>query len=471
MKHGVRRTLVWLGAGVVGQRLLQLVAFVLVGRTLGVAGLGVYAQGLALAAVLAVLAGAGMRNLVARDVAREPRAARALVLQAVRLRLCAGLALAAIAAAVAFAAAGQPWFWLLCALHVVPASFDLKNLLDAAGRTRGEVALEAGAALLQVALVAIWSGLGGEQLELLAAISLASRGVYALGAVFAIARLPAATAPARLSIGFGAVGLGQTAHELLTIGDIALVALVCGDRAAGHYAVAARFAVAALVPSTQLARLLLPHLLHAPLRGDSRRTLATALRATLWLTLPLFAGGAVVADALCAISGDAFRASGDALRLLLLAGVCQHVGWQCSHALLAAGRDRASAHGLAWPALLAALALPAAPLAAREPAALATAAALIVALAQAVYAGAGLATTRSERAARTGLGGPVAAALATALAAALPAVWLPAPAALPVQLAAGAAAFGVVLWRCELRGRLRRVGDGLATASGLADGA
>lgn len=472
MKHGVRRTLVWLGAGVVGQRLLLLVAFVLVGRTLGVTGVGIYAQGLALAAVLAALAGAGVRNVVARGVARAPDAARALVLRAVRLRLFAGLALAAVAGAIAFATTERPWFWLWCALHVVPAAFDLKNLLDAAGRTRGEVTLETGAALLQVALVAGWAGLGGEQLEPLAAIGLVSRSVYALGAGFAIARLPAGPIPARLPLGFGLTGLGQLAHELLAIGDVAVVALACGDRPAGYYAVAARIAAAALVPSAQLARLLLPHLLHAPGRGDARRALSTALAATLWLTLPMLAGGAVVADALCALTGDVFRASGDALRLLLLAGLCQHVGWQCSHALLAAGRDRAYAHGLAWPTALAALSVLAVPhLGVDEPAALATAAALAVLLAEAVYAAAGLAATHRDRAAVAGAGltGPFAAACATAAAAALPGLWLaPAP-ALPIQLIAGALAFGLVLWRCELRGRLGRVGDGLATASGLFD--
>jgi O-antigen/teichoic acid export membrane protein len=87
VKHTVRHTLLWLGAGVVAQRLLQLVAFVLIGRALGVAGLGVFAQGMATAAVLTVLAGAGVRNLVARAVARSPAAARSLVLCAVRWRL------------------------------------------------------------------------------------------------------------------------------------------------------------------------------------------------------------------------------------------------------------------------------------------------------------------------------------------------------------------------------------------------
>ena len=83
MKHSVRSTLLCLGAGVVVQRILQLLAFIIVGRTLGVSGLGVYAEGMAVAAILAVLAGAGIRNLVARAVSQQPKATRALVGHAV----------------------------------------------------------------------------------------------------------------------------------------------------------------------------------------------------------------------------------------------------------------------------------------------------------------------------------------------------------------------------------------------------
>ena len=127
MKHTIRRTMVALGAGVVVQRLCQLVGFLLAGRALGVAGLGVYAQGLAMAAVLTVVAGAGVRNVTARALARQPGAARALVLGAVRRRLVLGSGLGALVLALAFATAAQPWFWLLCTLQVVPAAFDLKN--------------------------------------------------------------------------------------------------------------------------------------------------------------------------------------------------------------------------------------------------------------------------------------------------------------------------------------------------------
>ena len=468
MKHSVRSTLLCLGAGVVVQRILQLLAFIIVGRTLGVSGLGVYAEGMAVAAILAVLAGAGIRNLVARAVSQQPKATRALVGHAVYMRLLTGVMLAIVAIAVGFMASTRPWFWLLCAMHVVPAAFDLKNLVDAAGRTRSEVLLDSVAAALQLSLVAAWALTGNQQLEVLAAISLACRCLYAVGAILQIRRLPGEDLPEHNPLAITAVGAGQTAHELLAIGDVALIALACGDAAAGYYAVAVRFAAAALVPSTQLARLLLPHLLHAEHRGDANQTFATALRATLWMTAPICAGGLVVADALCALSGAEFAMSGHVLRLLLFAGICQHVGWQCSHSLLASGRDRAYANGLLWPsvchagALLALVSVPN-----LGAAMLATLAATAATVAQASYMICGLSAREVPRLFLSALGGPLLAAGATAAAAAIPLPWLAPGWQLPAQITLGAAGFGIVLWLLELRGRLSRVGDGLATASGF----
>lgn len=470
MKHSVRSTLLYLGAGVVVQRLLQLLAFVIVGRALGVAGLGTYASGMAVAAMFAVMAGAGVRNLVARAISQQPNAARALVKHAVNMRLFLGLVLAIVATTVGFAYSLRPWFWMLCALHVLPAAFDLKNLVDAAGRTRHEILLDATAAVLQVGLISIWALVDNQQLEVLAAISLACRVLYATGAMLQIRRLPGEQPLHQPRLGLSAVGAGQTAHELLAIGDIALIAFLCGDATAGYYAVAVRFAAAALVPSTQLARLLLPHLLHAEQLGDSVRTLGTAIRSTLWLTAPICAGGLVVADSLCALSGPEFALSGHVLRLLLFAGICQHVGWQCSHALLAGNRDRAYAHGLGWPAVLHAIALIGLlAIPAMNAAMSATLAATAAAAAQAIYLVNVLSALRVSSAFLRALAGPLLAAVTTAAAASLPTHWLPLPWQLPASIAAGATGFACVLWRFELRGRLGRVGDGLANASGFHD--
>ena len=154
MKHTVRRTLVVLGAGVLVQRLCQLLGFVLIGRALGVDGLGRFAQGQAFAAVLTVFAGAGVRSLTARTMAASPGAARSLLLQAVRRRLATATLLATAATAFVFVRTHDPWFWTLCLLQVLPAAFDMKALLDTSGRTRREVHLETATACLQLVGIA-----------------------------------------------------------------------------------------------------------------------------------------------------------------------------------------------------------------------------------------------------------------------------------------------------------------------------
>ena len=467
MKHSVRSTLVTLGLGTAMQRVLQLVTFLAIGRALGATRLGQFAEGQALAGLLAVLAGTGVRNVLARAIAQRPEAAGTLLRAAVRARLLVGGTLLVPALGLAFATAAQPWFWTLCLLQVLPAAFDLKNLLDASGRTGREVGIETATAALQLLLVAGWLASGGDDLVPLAAIALGSRCLYAAGALRAIARLPRAAGPRpagalpRPSL---AVSLGQTAHELMATGDVWLVAQLFGQATAGLYATAVRLAAAALVPSAQLARLLLPHLLRATAAGDPRRTLHTALRSTAFATLPMLAGGAVVAAPLCGLCGAPFEAAAPALRLLLLAGCLQHLGWQCSHALFAAGRDVAYATGLLWPALLQALLLGA--FAGFGDAA---AAALAMLVAMTGYLAAGLWQLRP---ALEGTGvalwwSPLLAAAATAAATLLPGLWCTGRLALVLQLAAGAGAFAAMLWHFELRGRHRRFGDGLAAASGF----
>ncbi|MBL8734736.1 MAG: hypothetical protein JNN13_20335 [Planctomycetes bacterium] len=472
MHHVVRQTLLWLGAGVVLQRVLQLVTFLLVGQALGVEGLGRFGQGQAVAALLTALATTGVRNLAARAMANAPGAAAATVRRAIAARLRLGAALAATGAAVAFTTTAEPWFWTLWALQAVPAAFDLKNLLDAIGRTSGEVLLEAGASAAQFVLLLAWLGLPDHELWQAAAIVLACRTVYAIGAAQLLRRLPqpatAATAAPQPTPGRGPIAVAQTAHELLCLADVLLVALLLGDRVAGLYALASRFAAAALLPSAQLARLLLPHSLRAHRGGDTARTFATALRVTLLTTAPMLAGGLVVATGLCRLSGEDFVAAAPTLRLLLLAGCLQHVGWQCSHTLLAAHQDRAYAHGLGWPSALHLLLLLAAALAGGPAPLLALLAALAAALAQGTYATIGLLQTRAHRDGEPlRLTQPLLIAAAVAIAAALPLPFADGAARLAAQVGAGGVALGLLLWRTELRGRWRRLGDGLCRASGF----
>ncbi|HEX6813684.1 MAG TPA: oligosaccharide flippase family protein [Planctomycetota bacterium] len=479
MKHTVRTTLFWLGLGVSVQRVLQLATFLCIGHALGVERLGIYAEGLALGGLLAVLAGTGVRNVLARAVSQTPDAARSLVLAAVRARLLLGAVLGGITIGVAFGAAREPWFWTLCVLQVLPCAFDLKTLLDAAGRTRAEVLLDTTVALLQLALVLAWIEAGGDDLVVLAAIALCSKCLYALGAVLAISRLPnRSTVPFLTSLRHGlGVGIGQTPHEVMVVADVWIVAWCMGSEAAGLYAVAARLGAAALVPSLQVTRLLMPHMLRASHAGNPGRTLATALRATLLVTLPVLAGGAVVAEGLCGLSGPQFRDASLPLVLLLGAGCLQHLAWQCSNALLAEGRDAAYARGLGWPSVLQLLGLAAAAIAMTslaapmpvEPWHAAAVASACAVLAHAIYLLHGLRATRELRQQplwHRALPGLLVAA-ATAVGAAVPRCCGDGAMVVVLQVLAGGIAFGASMWLVELRGRVARLGDGLAQASGF----
>jgi len=467
--HTIGRTLLALGAGIVVQRGCQLVAFALAGHALGVSGLGVFAQGLAMAAVMTVIAGAGVNNLTARALAAEPGAARGLIAAAVRRRMNLGVVLAGLVMLVTGLSSEQPLFWWLCAMHVLPAAFDVKQLADSVGRTRQEVALETGASVLNLFAVAIVTSLGAASLEWLAGISLATRLVHAAGAAMAMRRLPGSDEAPTAPVWRLRPALGQMAHEAMAMGDVWIVAALIGDEAAGYYALGSRFAAAALLPSMQLARLLLPHVLHAGADGNAPHTLATALRATAFATLPMLAGAIVTARTLCCICGDQFAAAAPTLCLLLLAGTLQHIGWQCSNTLLARGSDIAFARLFGWPALLHALLLVLFPtmVPARE-AAGALLAAIAAVLAHATYAVVGLVLLRPLWLNRPGLlRRPLLLAIGTGTTAALPLTFGDGWLLLPAQLLTGACGFVIGLWHLELRGRWRTIGDGLAAASGL----
>jgi O-antigen/teichoic acid export membrane protein len=153
------------------------------------------------------------------------------------------------------------------------------------------------------------------------------------------------------------------------------------------------------------------------------------------------------------------------LRLLLLALLLQHLGWQASHALLAAQRDRSFALGLLLPALLQCCLLGLSASLGGD----AVAASAAAMLAMLVYLLAACWPMRREL--RWSLLQPLwpiaLVAATTAMAAALPAGLLDGPARLWWQLAAGGSGFALALYATELRGRLAGVGSGLARASGL----
>lgn len=468
VSRAVRANLIALGVGSVLQRLGQLLAIAWLCHALGPAGAGRWALGMAVGSLLAVLAGTGLRSHVARAIARQPDAAGAWLRAAIRSRLWIGALLVGATAAAAGLTADEPWFWVMCALQAVPAAFELRQLLDVVDRTKAEVAIEALAGVGFLIAVAIAVVVDCRDPTVYVACHLLARGAYAVAAASLVARLPCRdSVPGTWQLIRCASGVSgaQTVCEAIGAGEVWLIAALGGESTAGLFAIAQRLVGAAAMPSQQLTRLLLPHLFSAGAGGDVGRTLRTALRATALATLPLAAGGAVVAAPLCALFGVEFGAAAPVLSLLLLATVLQHLGWQCSHAQFGCTRDLAYSRGLMLQAVLLVIGY-----ALLVPPWQATGAGIAAVLAQAIYLTFGLATMGSRILTdaavwlRPAAGVAVATAAATAIAGIgnTPPGWR-----LFAQLAAGGGAFLLGLWLVELRRRGHRLGEGLVQASGF----
>ncbi len=461
MSRHVRQTLAALGAGAVLQRGALLGVTVALGHHLGPEGLGRHALAVALGSTLAVLIGTGVRSVASRGAAREPERAGGWLRAAVRLRaLATALVLLPVCTLVA-AGADDPVPWCLGALLALPLAWDQKGLLDAAARTRREVALDSAATTLHFAGTLLLLAAGVDDLGALLAVQFAGRALYAAFAERTLRHLPGfASPPAARAILRQATlpTLTQTWTGLVQTGDVWLVRWLAGEAAAGLYAVAARIAATAALPGAQLARLLQPHNDRAAAAGCPGSTVARGLRGTGFAVLPFVAGGVVAAEPLCALFGDGFVAAAPALGLLLPATALLQFGWQHSQVLFAHGRMLAwagslwfgsalhlvalllctphlGAAGAGLAALLGNLAyLACAHIAARRTLHVA----LLPALAPGALVGAGTA----------------AAACATA------------PLGLVAQLVAGGLATAVGLYALELRHTWHRLGAGLAAGSG-----
>lgn len=461
MSRHVRHTLLALGAGTVTQRMLVLLLNVWLMRHLGIAGFGEFAFGTQMAALAALLADSGVRLLTAREIAADRQHGVACLRASLAIRLRRALLVTAAFAGGVGLCSTSPTFLLVCAALIPLSTFDMKQLADALGRAGVEVRFETTATCAYVALTALVLACDGG-LAALAAALLASRGLYAILAWRWLTGLTGvAAAPAAWNLRHaGALGAAQLGFELVFSSQVVVLRALLGADAAGSMAAAQRIVLAVETPVRLLARLLLPHLMHASRHGDAGATLERAVRASAHMVLPLAAGGFVVAEPLLALlSGPTYVAAAWALRWQLVASVVVGTMSHYGQALVAHGRVR--------PYLTA------------------------VAVGIALDVGLTLATVWSFGA--TGAAFAAAVALATAaficLAALRRAVPLSAlrPWRLPalhallvaaaaggaasggvtVQLGAGALAFALGLFWLELRGRTRQVGAGLQRSSGF----
>ncbi len=461
MSRGVREALVALGAGALVQRVAQMVATIILARTLGVAGLGELAFSIQLGMVLIYLADSGVRAVVVREAAAQPDQARQWLYASMRIRLMLAAALYVPFAALVLSFASQPALLLVCGALVFPAVFDLKGIADALGKTRREVELEGLTTMAHVALVAGLALFGVKALVWYAVAQLGARLVYALPVVAWIRggprELPADAR--RLLRMAGPLSVAQLANNLVYASDIILLRWLAGASAAGLYTVAKRLAVGAEVPVSIVGRLVQPHIHHAASRGDAGATLERAQRAAAYAIIPIAAGGCVVAGPLLAyLFGPSFHGAAWTLRWLLVGSAILGVGSRYGNMLFAQRRHRPYLVGLSL-CLASNIVLSIALIPFFGAAGSAAASALAVLIA-ATHANLSL---RPHLTFRTGapLVAPTVVATMVVLAAWLANDWHP----LVVVFLGGVAA-GLGLLMFEWRGRLSSIGAGLTRSSG-----
>src|SRR5262249_59364073 len=95
---------------------------------------GMHAQGVALGGLIAVAANAGLRNAVARALARAPESAGLWLAATVRARLLRTAVVLVPTAAAAACCCTSPWFWCASAALALPAAFGLKHMCAGAPR-------------------------------------------------------------------------------------------------------------------------------------------------------------------------------------------------------------------------------------------------------------------------------------------------------------------------------------------------
>lgn len=340
---GVREALVALGAGALVQRAATFVVVLVLARGLGVEAFGEFAVAQQIGLILALFADFGVRPVVARELTTTDADPGTWIRAAMRTRLVLGAGLLLAYAAVLPFVPLDPTLALLCAAVVLPMACDLKGIADGLGRTGQEVRLEVVATTCNLLAVAALALAGALTPMHVAVASLASRCVYAVGALRSLPRAAAeAVRPSwrRLLRSGGPVSIAQVAMTITQMADVVLIRLVLGAEAAGIYAAVDKLVQAAGQPVVLLTRSLQPHLQRAAAAHELPATLHRAIRGAGYVVLPFAAGGIVLADHLIVplFGPDYFAASGWTLRWLLLGTAVLGVGGRYNDCLFAQHR-------------------------------------------------------------------------------------------------------------------------------------
>ncbi len=357
-----------LGYLVIAQGIGALVAIIVqvyLARALGREGFGVFSFLVAIASLFAAVAQMNLQLLVARDVARAPEQAGAMLGRG--LVTTAALSVLATAGIVVYVAlfAGRPGLLLASALAGVALGARSLGVLAESVfqglRRMGAVAsatVISRAVLLAATVVAVSLGAGipgvfGAQV----ASGLTALGVMGLVFHRRIGSIVwrTSTSEVRALIWAGRqYGLNQVFSAIYLSSDLLVLAAFRGDGDVGLYRAASLLVIQLPIVALVLNRAVYPRM--ARLVGDPRAAgaeLALEVRLLLAVSLPIAVGGLCVAEPLLVyLVGDAYRAGTPAFLWLLGMVPLRFVNNALGNALSALDRQEARTRGVAVAAFL-----------------------------------------------------------------------------------------------------------------------
>lgn len=301
--------------------------FVVAARELSVPDFGSLALLLGIGLMLAVLADAGLSNLLADVVATEPRAARPATAYIVRVRLA--LALPTSAAVVgAYVVAGGSGSWTVPAVFAVSIfSTTIYSSFGAVFRATGRAAIDGGNEVVSrvFVLAAGWAVIvaGGGLLGAVAVYASADAlSALVLGIVFRVVTshppepVPAGALALRRA---GALGVTNVIGNVYYRLDLWLLALIKTPRTVARYSAAYRIFDGFLLPATAVAALAVPYTTQLAGRELVHRLHRLAFLAFV-SSIPGTVVGLVFAEPLLRlVFGPPYAAGAEAFRILLVA--------------------------------------------------------------------------------------------------------------------------------------------------------
>jgi O-antigen/teichoic acid export membrane protein len=340
----------------IGSKIISVAFFVVLARQLGESGFGVFVFGLALAAVLTVLASFGQDPVLTREVARDLSRLDAYFANTLALKLVLALPVLLVAAAVVTAAGmDSETRSVVVLLGIALVAEQLATTCFAVYQARerlvyvpiviltqraltaavGIVALLAGAGVVAVSAIYV----GGA----LAALALALALLYRR-----VARPRLLVTPRTWGTLFAAaapVGVATVLALLLFRVDTAILALFESDEIVGNYGAAFRLFEATLFISWAVTSAVYPVLARLSPGSESvRDVFGAALKLIVALTLPVAVGAAILADPIVhLVFGSGFDEAVTPLVLLAPAIVVYSLAHVAGAMLVARNRQRAMA--------------------------------------------------------------------------------------------------------------------------------